>query len=44
MPGDEQQAYLMTDEQKREKLFELQDQYDSDLDRTLFQEYWADLR
>ena len=34
----------MTDKEKDTIKKEKEDQYDSDLDRTLYQEYWSDLR
>ena len=34
----------MTDAQRQEELYEMEDQYDSDLEKTLYHEYWADLR
>jgi hypothetical protein len=44
MTNDEFRAYLMTDKQKEDIKKANEDKYDSDLDRTLYQEYWADLR
>ncbi len=43
MTADEQKKYLMTDT-KTEKLNEKGEKYDSDLDRTMYQEYWSDLK
>jgi hypothetical protein len=36
MTNDEFRSYLMTDKQKKEIKKEKEDQYDSDLDRTLY--------
>ena len=44
MTNDEFRSYIMTDKQKETIKKEKEDQYDSDLDRTLYQEYWSDLR
>ena len=43
MTADEQKKYLMTDT-KTEMLNEKGEKYDSDLDRTMYQEYWSDLK
>ena len=43
MTADEQKKYLMTDT-KTEKLNEKGEKYDSDLDRTMYQEYWSYLK
>ena len=34
----------MTDKQKEQEAIDKKGEYDSDLDRTLYQEYWSDLR
>ncbi len=44
MSIDEQKVYLMDDATKLRKQKEKEEAYDSDLDRTMFQEFWSDLR
>mmetsp|Transcript_4421 Transcript_4421/g.6475 ORF Transcript_4421/g.6475 Transcript_4421/m.6475 type:complete len:189 (+) Transcript_4421:429-995(+) len=44
MSIDEQKIYLMDDATKLRKLKEKEEAYDSDLDRTLYQEFWSELR
>ena len=46
MTADDQRFYLLTEKQQakeREKYDDPADTYDSDLNRTLFQEFWTDL-
>ena len=38
------ERYVMTDKQKEQEALDKKGEYDSDLDRTLYQEYWSDLR
>ena len=44
MSIDEQKIYLMDDAGKFRAMKEKEEAYDSDLDRTMFQEYWQELR
>jgi len=40
MPADEQNIYLMDEKEE----MNVHEKFDSDLDRTLYQEYWVELR
>ena len=46
MTADEQRWYLLDDKEKakeKDEMTDPADNYDSDLNRTLFQEFWTDL-
>ena len=38
------EKYMMSGKDKDSKMKEKAEEYDSDLDRTLYQEFWSDLR
>lgn len=44
LSAEEQKVYLMSTEERKALIQEYDDNYDSDLEQALYQEYWTDLR
>lgn len=44
MSAGDQEFYLMTDKDKKDRSKEKEEEYDTDLERTLYQEFWSEIK